>query len=82
MSRRTVYGPDGRQWQVGRRVESGSLVSRLLRRARWVVEAQTDDDPPETRHWYAGKRSEADDLVQEIAMALRTGSEGPPQPED
>lgn len=82
MSRRTVYGPDGRQWQVGRRLESASLVSRLLRRSRWVVEAQTDGDPPETRHWYAARRSEADDLVQEIAMALRTGSEGPPQPED
>lgn len=77
-----VYGPDGRQWHVTRRMESGSLMARLLRRSRWVVEAATEDDPAETRHWYATRRSEADDLVQEVAMALRTGAEGPPQPED
>lgn len=82
MSKRTVFGPDGRRWEVNRRVEGGSLTDRLLRRSRWVVEATTDEEPAETRHWYAQKRSEADDLVREVAMALRTGAEGPPQPTD
>lgn len=82
MSRRTVFGPDGREWQVTRRLEGAPLTARLLRRARWVVEATTESEPSETRHWYANKRSQADDLVREVAMALRTGTEGPPQPED
>lgn len=82
MTKRTVFGPDGRQWQVTRRVEDGPLLSRLLGRTRWVVEATTGGDGPEARHWYADRRSEADDLVREVAMALRTGAEGPPQPED
>lgn len=82
MSRRTVFGPDGRKWQVVRRAEGDSPLARLLRRSRWVIEATTEDEPAETRHWYAGRRSEADRLVTDVAMALRTGAEGPPQPED
>lgn len=82
MNRRAVYGPDGRQWVVTRRPESKSLLSRLLGRSRWVVEATTTEEPSETRHWYADRKSEANELVEVVAMALRTGSEGPPQPED
>lgn len=82
MTKRTVFGPDERRWEVNRRAEGGSLTDRLLRRSRWVVEASTEDEPTEVRHWYADKRSEADDLVREVAMALRTGAEGPPQPTD
>lgn len=77
-----MFGPDGRRWEVSRRVEADSLGARLLGRSRWVVEATTDEEPVETRHWYAEKRSGADDLVREVAMALRTGTEGPPQPTD
>ena len=82
MSKRTVFGPDERRWEVTRRVEGGSLSARLLRRSRWVIEATTEDEPAETRHWYAEKRSDAEELVREVAMALRTGAEGPPQPTD
>lgn len=82
MSRRTVFGPDGREWQITRRVEEGPLTNRLLGRSRWVIEAVTTGEPAESRHWYADRRSQADEVVREVAMALRTGAEGPPQPEN
>lgn len=80
MSRREVFGPDGRSWEVTRRPEADGLIGRLSPRSRWVVEAATEGPPAETRQWYAERRSAADDLVETVAMALRTGSEGPPEP--
>lgn len=82
MSTREVYAPDGRPWQVVRRVESGGLLGRLTGRSRWIVEATTPGPPAESRHWYADRKAAANELVETVAMALRTGAEGPPQPQD
>lgn len=80
--RHEVYGPDGRRWTVTRKREEAGLLARLLSRGRWVVEATTEGPPPATRHWYADRASQANELVEGVAMSLRTGTEGPPQPED
>lgn len=78
---RTVNGPDGREWIVTRARE-GDGMAKLARRARYVIEARTAGPPEEVRHWYADRRGDAARLVDEVAMALRTGGDGPLQPED
>lgn len=81
MGRCEVYGPDGRPWQLSRKRSSGGLLGRRGG-SRWVVEATTAGPPAESRHWYAERRAAAKELLQVVAMALRTGTEGPLQPED
>lgn len=81
-AKREVYAPDGRAWTVIRRAEGGSVVARLLRSSGWVIEAMTEDPPPETRHWRADSRQEANDVLDDVALALRTGAEGPNEPDD
>jgi hypothetical protein len=82
VSRRIVNGPDGREWVVTRFREGEGPLAKLSRRARYVVEARTEGPPEDVRHWFAPKMADANRLVEEVAMALRTGSEGPLQPED
>lgn len=71
----TVNAPDGRPWEVIRRTEPPSVVAGLLPGARWVVEARSGD---ERRLWEASSRAAAGQLRTQIALALRTGAEGPP----
>jgi hypothetical protein len=69
-----VHGPDGRVWAVTRRPDPPGLLGLLLPRGRWVVEAVADD---EVRRWAAASRWAASALLGEVALALRTGAEGP-----
>lgn len=57
-----------------------STLTRLLRREGWQVTATTQDEPEEERTWSADSRATANALLEQVAMALRTGSEGPNQP--
>lgn len=81
-TRREVYGPDGRVWTVTRQAEGAAFLARLLRRDGWLIEATTEGPPAETRHWRCRSRAEANALLEKVAMSLRTGSEGPNEPED
>lgn len=76
---RQVYAPDGRAWIVTRRPRGDALVTRLLRSEGWVVEASTAGPPAERRLWHADGGPEAGRLVDAVALALRTGAEGPPE---
>jgi hypothetical protein len=69
-----AHGPDGRVWTVARRPDPPRPLGRLLP-GRWVVEARTED---EVRRWPAASGRAAANLATEVALALRTGSEGPP----
>lgn len=80
-AKREVYAPDGRAWTVVRRAEGGGVVARLLRSGGWIIEASTEDPPAETRHWRADSRQEANDVLDDVALALRTGAEGPNEPD-
>jgi hypothetical protein len=71
----TVFGPDGREWSIARRPASASSMPAILRRGTWIVEATASD---ETRRWSAASRRVTVGLVTQIALALRTGAEGPP----
>jgi hypothetical protein len=70
-----VNGPDGRLWTVVRRTDPPSMVGSWLPGQRWLVEATADD---ERRVWVAASRGAARSMVTEVALALRTGAEGPP----
>lgn len=82
MGRRIVNGPDGRQWTVTRFREGEGTFAKLSRRSRYVIEARTEGPPEDVRHWYAERLAQANQLVEDVAMALRTGAEGPLQPDD
>lgn len=82
MADRQVNAPDGRTWVVTRAREGESLFARLSPRGRHIVRARTEGPPAETRRWYAANGAEARHLLEEVALALRTGAEGPLQPED
>lgn len=71
----TVYGPDGRMWTIGRGPEAAGLAARLTP-GPWIVQAVASDD--EVRRWRTDGRRSAAALVVEVALALRTGAEGPP----
>lgn len=77
---REVYAPDGRAWRILRAPRGETLSTRLLKSEGWRVRATTSGPPEETREWHAASRGEATRLVDEIALALRTGAEGPPEP--
>lgn len=68
-----VFGPDGRQWTISRRPDPPGFLRSVLP-GPWLVEAGA---PDETRRWRAPSRHAARDLVVEVALALRTGVEGP-----
>lgn len=77
---REVYAPDGRCWRIVRAPRGEALSTRLMRREGWRVRAVTPGPPEERREWHAASRGEANQLVEEVALALRTGAEGPPEP--
>lgn len=68
-----VHGPDGRIWRIRRRPDKPSL-SGYLAPGAWRVEATTDD---ERRRWIAAGWIASSRLRDDVALALRTGSEGP-----
>lgn len=70
-----AYSPDERAWTVDRRPEPAGVLQKFRPSATWVVEARTDG---EVRRWMAPSRRAARSLVDEVALALRTGGEGPP----
>lgn len=78
---REVFAPDGRPWRIIRAPRGDALSTRLLRREGWRVRASTAGPPEERREWFCASRAEANDLVEEVALALRTGAEGPPEPD-
>lgn len=82
MADREVNAPDGRTWVVTRAREGDSVIARLSPRSRHIVRATTEGPPAESRRWFAADGAEARRLVEEVALALRTGAEGPLQPED
>ncbi|MBW3619215.1 MAG: hypothetical protein KY461_03145 [Actinobacteria bacterium] len=75
-----MYTPDGRAWRIVRAPRGQALSTRLLRREGWRVRATTAGPPEERREWHVASRADASSLVDEIALALRTGAEGPPEP--
>lgn len=77
---REVYGPDGRRWNVVRQPIGESAMTRLLRSEGWEVVAVTEDEPNDRRTWHADSRATANALLEQVAMSLRTGTEGPNQP--
>lgn len=69
----TVHGPDGRVWRIGRRPDRAGAAGYLTP-GPWRIEAVTDD---ERRRWLAGGFLSSSALRDDVALALRTGSEGP-----
>lgn len=69
-----VYGPDGRVWTIGRRPNPPRAFAVLIPGTQWLVEAKAGD---EVRRWRARSRRAAGQLVVDLALALRTGAEGP-----
>lgn len=70
-----AYGPDGRAWSIVRRTDPPGVLQGILPGSNWVVEATASD---EVRRWRTSSRRAARALVVEVALALRTGGEGPP----
>jgi hypothetical protein len=70
-----VNGPDGRAWEVVRVPDPPGALASLRPGGRWLVEARASD---EVRRWECASRRTAGELVTEVALALRTGAEGPP----
>ncbi len=68
-----VHGPDGRVWQIRRRPEQGG-VSGYLGVGAWIVEATTEGD---RRRWRSRGVAGSSRLRDDVALALRTGAEGP-----
>ncbi len=68
-----VHGPDGRVWEIRRRPDKPSLAGYLAP-GPWRVDATTDD---ERRRWIAAGWRASSRLREDVALALRTGSEGP-----
>ena len=68
-----VHGPDGRVWRIQRRPDKPS-AGAYLTPGPWRVDATTDD---ERRRWLASGWLASGRLRDDVALALRTGSEGP-----
>ena len=68
-----VHGPDGRVWRIQRRPDKPS-AGAYLAPGPWRVDATTDD---ERRRWIAPGWLASGRLRDDVALALRTGSEGP-----
>ena len=68
-----VHGPDGRVWRIARRPDKPG-ASGYLTPGAWRIDAVTDD---ERRRWLASGLFASAGLRDDVALALRTGSEGP-----
>lgn len=68
-----VHGPDGRVWEVRRRPAQPG-ASGYLGVGPWIVEATTEG---ERRRWQSRSLAASSRLRDDIALALRTGAEGP-----
>lgn len=69
-----VHGPDGRVWRIARRPDKPGLAGYLTP-GPWRVDAVTAD---ERRRWLASGLLASPSLRDDVALALRTGAEGPP----
>ena len=68
-----VHGPDGRVWRIRRRPGKPGIAG-FLTPGPWQIDAETDD---ERRRWLASGMRGSAGLRDDVALALRTGSEGP-----
>lgn len=68
-----VHGPDGRVWRIHRRPAKTGLAGYLTP-GPWRIDAVTDD---ERRRWLASGLLASPALRDDVALALRTGAEGP-----
>jgi len=68
-----VHGPDGRVWSIQRRPDKPGAAGYLAP-GPWRVDAITAD---EQRRWVAAGWRASSSLRDDVALALRTGSEGP-----
>lgn len=69
----TVHGPDGRVWRIRRRPDRPGPAAYLAP-GPWRVDAETVG---ERRRWLASSVLGSGRLRDDVALALRTGSEGP-----
>ncbi|MFO7779274.1 MAG: hypothetical protein R6V28_13055 [Nitriliruptoraceae bacterium] len=69
-----VHGPDGRVWRIARRPARPGVAGYLVPGA-WRIDAVTTD---ERRRWLAPGLRGSGGLRDDVALALRTGSDGPP----
>jgi hypothetical protein len=69
----SVHGPDGRVWEVRRRPEQPGAAG-YVGVGPWLVEATTAG---ERRRWRSRNLIASSHLRDEVALALRTGAEGP-----
>lgn len=69
-----VHGPDGRVWSIQRRPDKPGAPGYLAP-GPWRVDATTDD---ERRRWLASGWLASSGLRADVALALRTGADGPP----
>ncbi len=69
----SVHGPDGRVWRIRRRPARPGAAGYLTP-GPWQIDAETDD---ERRRWMTPGLAGSAALRDDIALALRTGSEGP-----
>ncbi|MFP4233970.1 MAG: hypothetical protein ACLFUG_03470 [Nitriliruptoraceae bacterium] len=68
-----VHGPDGRVWEVRRRPERPGPLG-YLGIGPWLVEATTTG---ERRRWRSPGLAGSGRLRDDVALALRTGADGP-----
>ena len=68
-----VHGPDGRVWRIARRPDKPGAAGYLTPGA-WRIDAVTQD---ERRRWLASGLLASAGLRDDVALALRTGSDGP-----
>lgn len=61
-------------WAIGREPETGGMLARVSP-GTWIVRAVASDE--EVRRWRVSGRRAATSLVDDVALALRTGAEGP-----
>jgi hypothetical protein len=69
----SVHGPDGRVWRIRRRPAKPGAAGYLTP-GPWQIDAETDG---ERRRWMAAGLVGSAALRNDVALALRTGSEGP-----
>ena len=69
----TVHGPDGRVWEIQRRPARPGAVG-FVAPGPWQIDAVTMG---ERRRWMAEGFLSSSRLRSDVALALRTGSEGP-----
>jgi hypothetical protein len=52
-----------------------TLVARVIFRRPWVVQAWTDEHPPEVRYWHVIGWNRSGEVVREVARSLEDGSD-------